>query len=64
MKTVHVTGVGIDPTSDEKAMMKFEVEAENQGDLIKKTLEGYKELGGLVYMVHIPLFNFEEKGEE
>lgn len=61
MKTIHVTGIGNDPVSKKKAQMKFEVEAEDKEDLVKKVLKGYKDMSNLIYMVNIPLHNFNEE---
>lgn len=61
MKTIHVTGIGNDPVSKTKAQMRFEVEAEDKEDLVKQVLKGYSELSNLIYMVNIPLHNFNEE---
>ena len=63
MKTIHITGKGLDPISNKRENMKFEVEANSKEDLVSKVLKGFNEMNGLLHMVNIPLHNFNEEDE-
>ena len=61
MKTIQLTAVGIDPITEKKEQMKFELEADSKENLTNQVVQNLGNMKGMLYMAHIPLYHFNEE---